>query len=68
MNRAIISKKVLLEVGFNNDHVGSDMGGLGQFGVFGIVQVNDAGVRIMSWAVNEGLHLVNTYFEKKVTV
>lgn len=31
MNRAIISKKVLLEVGFNNDHVGSDMGCLGEF-------------------------------------
>ena len=51
--------------GYFNGHFGSDMGGFGEVnGYFGTGQINDGGIRLLDWAVGEGLHLINTCFQK----
>ena len=60
-----VTSEVLVR-GYFNGHVGSDMGGFGEFMVgFGITQINDGGISLLDWAVGKVLHLMNTCFQKK---
>ena len=65
MDKVVISKKVLVGGDFHG-HVGSDMGGFGEVHRgFGIGQINDGGIRLLDWAVGEGLRLMNTCLQKR---
>ena len=46
-----------------NGCVGSSMGGFGE--VYWIGQINDRGIRLLDWAVDKGLHLMNACFQKR---
>ena len=49
-----------------NGYVGSDMDSFGEVhGGFGIWHINDGGIRLLDWAVDKGLHLVNDCQEKE---
>ena len=62
-DQVVTSEKMLVGGDFNG-YVGSDMGGFGEVhGGFGIGQINDGGIRLLDWAVGEGLRLMNTCFE-----
>ena len=59
-----MTSEVLVGGDFNG-HVGSHMGGfLEVHGGFGIEHINDGGIRLLDWAVDEGLRLINTCFQK----
>ena len=62
MGKVVTGEMVLVGGDFNG-YVGSDMGGFGEVhGGFGIVQINDGGIKLLGWAVGKGLHLMNTCF------
>ena len=49
-----------------NGHVASDMGTFGEVhGGSGIGQINDGGIRLLDWAIGQGLRLMNTCFQKR---
>ena len=59
MDKVGTSDKVLVG-GDLNGHVSSDVGGFGEVhGGFGIREINDGGVRLLDWAVDKRLHLMN---------
>ena len=61
----VVTSEVLVGGDFN-DHVGSDMGSFGEVdGGLGIGQINDGGIRLLNWAVDTELHLMNTCFQKR---
>ena len=62
MEKVVTREKVLVG-GDLNGHVGSDMGG--DFGDFGIGQINDGGIRLLDWAVGKGLCLMNTCLQNR---
>ena len=65
MGKAVTSESVFVGVDLN-DHVDSDVDSLGGVhGFFGIVQVNDGGLRMMDGTVEKGMHLMSTYFGEK---
>ena len=65
MNKVVTSEKVLVGGDFNG-HIGSDMGGFEEVhGGLGIGQINDGGIRLLNWAVDKGLRLINTCFQKR---
>ena len=65
MNKVVTSEKVLVGGDFNG-HIGSDMGGFEEVhGGFGIGQINDGGIRLLDWAVDKGLRLINTFQKRK---
>ena len=65
IDRVVASEKVLVGGDFDG-HVGNDMGGFGEVcGGLGIGQINDGGIRLLDWAVDKGLHLMNTCFQKR---
>ena len=65
MDEVVTCEKVLVGVDFNH-HVGSDMDGFGEVhGCFGIGQINDGGIRLLDWAVDKVLRLMNTCFQKR---
>ena len=50
---------------FNGD-VGSDMSGFGgDYGGFGIGQINDGEMKLLDWAVGKEVRLMNTCFKKR---
>ena len=56
MDKVVISEKVLVG-GDCNSHVGSCMGGFGEFhGGFGVWQIIDGGISLLGWAFGKGLH------------
>ena len=61
----VVTSEVLVGGDFNC-HVSSDVGGFGEVhGGFGIGQINDGGIKLLDWAVDKGLHLMNSCFQKR---
>ena len=65
MEKVVKGETVLVGGDFNG-HVGSDMGTFGEVhGRSGIGQINDGGIRLLDWAIGQGLRLMNTCFQKR---
>ena len=61
----VVTSEVLVGGDFNG-HVGSDMGGFGEVhGDFGTGQINNGRIRLLTWAVGKGLHLMTTCCQRK---
>ena len=59
MDKVATSDKVLVG-GDLNGHVSSDVSAFGEVhGGFGIREINDGGIRLLDWAVDKRLHLMN---------